>query len=107
MSPTMVRMKIASSQIRTVWLTPSSLREQNLGNQCIEIEDDDRGVVDHRESARHPAARAYWCGIFVDRERPNVQHFVDDDADDPLAAVLPNEENRTVVDRLTGFVEPR
>src|SRR5438045_247453 len=42
MSPTIVRMKIASSQTNTVWLKDASLGEQDLFDEGVDVEDRDR-----------------------------------------------------------------
>src|SRR4029079_4626494 len=96
MSPTIVRMKIASSQIKTVWLTRGLLRVQNLRNQNIEIENHDRGIVHGCYAACDGAPRAASGAVCVDRQRTHVEHFVDDDSDHAVAVAVADEQNRAV-----------
>src|ERR671923_1905834 len=80
MSVIIVRMKMASSHTRTVWLTARSLGSQNRAQQCRDIQHDEdiagcrsyhsphqRGI-----DAGQPVA-TLECGIPL---RPQVDHFV-------------------------------
>src|SRR5438093_4508165 len=91
MSLIIVRMKIASSQTRTVWLTARSLGSQNRAQQRRDIEDDEHLAVP-------PAHRADQCGIDARQPVPvlqngvargqHIQYFVNRKADQPVRTVL-------------------
>src|SRR4051812_19477289 len=83
MSPTIVRMKMASSQINTVWLTSSSeeIRDSShyLAYDCRDIEYNDDSVVQMSQTPHDSAA----CNVTrrgletVRRQHLNVSNFVD------------------------------
>src|SRR5438045_1602438 len=66
MSLIIVRMKMASSQTRTVWLTARSLGSQNRPQQCRDIENDEQRSV-------APAHRAHERRIDARQPLPALQ----------------------------------
>src|SRR5882762_270475 len=64
-----VRMKMASSQTRTVWLTARSLSGQNRTQQCRHVQYDEQFTVT-------PPHRANQCGIDARETRAVFQHSV-------------------------------
>src|SRR5947207_12693689 len=80
-----VRMKMASSQTRTVWLTARSLSSQNRAQQCRQIQYDEdiaAGVSSHRSDQRGIDAGQPVAAL--ERRiasRQQVRHLVDRKAD--------------------------
>src|SRR2546427_2810014 len=102
MSLIIVRMKMASSQTRTVWLTARSLGSQNRAQQRRDIQDDEHFRVP-------PAHGAYQCRVDARQALPvfqhvvaaghHIQYFVNRKADQPMRTVFPStvtdfEDNR-------------
>src|ERR1041385_2905595 len=112
MSPTIVRMKIASSHTSTVWLKKRLrngswvLREQDLLDQRIEVEHDDGRIIrggdalDDRLEAGAPRASG---AVFIHVEHANVRDFLDDQSHQSLA--VPYEQNRSVARRSARRIE--
>src|SRR5437867_952281 len=91
MSLIIVRMKMASSQTRTVWLTARSLGSQNRAQQRRDIEYDENVPVP-------PAHRADQCRIHARQLVPvlqrvftsgqHIEYFVNRKADQPVQSVF-------------------
>src|SRR5581483_11020176 len=90
MSLIIVRMKMASSQTRTVWPTHPSLGRQDRSQQRV-------GIEHHEQLPGAPPHRVHQRGVHAGQGLPALQgvrpggekvhHLVDREAEDPLAPV--------------------
>src|SRR5690242_798256 len=71
MSVIIVRMKMASSQTRTVWLTARSLGSQNRAQQCHDVQNDEQLTA-----APSPADRPYQRGVHAGQPVAALEHCI-------------------------------